>query len=298
MSASSGLSIRFWGVRGSFAVPGPKTVRYGGNTSCMEICAGDECVVVDCGSGVHDLGKAMLASGRKCATVLFTHTHLDHICGLPFFAPAYKPDFQVRFMAGHLLADIKLQDIFERLMDPVLFPVQPVVFKECAFHDLKVGEVLEFANGLAVSTECLNHPGGALGYRFDFNGRSIAVITDHEHGERAIDEAVERFVEGADIMVYDATYTDAEYRHHVGWGHSTWQEAVSLARRAGVAQPVMFHHHPERSDDEFDRLRDEIRAAFPAAEVAREGMRLEAGSVKPATADPTFVAREEPVGGR
>ncbi|WP_414831793.1 MBL fold metallo-hydrolase [Afifella sp. YEN Y35] len=279
MENHTGLSIRFWGVRGSYVVPGAKTVRYGGNTSCMEIKAGGQSLVVDCGSGVHDLGEAFLRAGKRRTTVLFTHTHLDHICGLPFFRPAYCRDFEVRFVAGHLLADIKLRDIFERLMDPVLFPVQPVVFKDCAFHDLSVGEELVFADGLRVTSECLNHPGGALGYRFDYRGSSIAIITDHEHGDQSKDKAVERFVRGCDIMVYDATYTAAEYRDHVGWGHSTWQEGVALARRAGVSRPVMFHHHPERSDDALDLLRAQMRKVYPAAEIACEGMVLHAGEV-------------------
>ncbi|WP_084175123.1 MBL fold metallo-hydrolase [Afifella pfennigii] len=298
MTEPASLSIRFWGVRGSYAVPGPATVRYGGNTSCMEVCAGEECMIVDCGSGVHNLGEAMLEEGKRSATVLFTHTHLDHICGLPFFRPAYREDFRVRFMAGHLPTDIRLQDIFERLMDPVLFPVQPAVFKDCAFQDIAVGETMRFGNGLTVTSECLNHTGGAIGYRFDFKGRSIVIVTDHEHGNKAIDEALERFVAGADIMVYDATYTDEEYRNYVGWGHSTWQEALKLAEKAGVRQPVLFHHHPERSDDDLDALRATIRTRFAMAEIAREGMRLEAGKPTPEAATTSTPRREAPVGSR
>ena len=273
-AVAGGFSVRFWGVRGSFPVPGPTTIRYGGNTACIEIRAGTERVMVDCGSGAHSLGNALSAEGCRAVSVLFTHTHLDHICGLPFFVPSYRADVDVHFFAGHLDGETTIRDVFRTFMDPTLFPVQPSIFRACTFTDFAPGDTLELPNGLIARTLLLNHPGNSIGYRIEWRGRSVSVITDHEHGNREIDDAIVEFVAGTEVMIYDAMFTEEEYADFVGWGHSTWEKALQIAERAGVHRPVTFHHAPHREDEALDAIRAAMRDLMANAEPAAEGMTI------------------------
>ncbi len=268
------LSVTFWGVRGSIPVPGPATLRYGGETTALEIHAGPHMVLIDCGSGARPLGLALAARGVTSVDLLFTHTHLDHVCGLPFFCPAYDPAVSVNLWAGHIPAGGSLEEIIARLMSPPIFPVPTTALRATRFHGFRAGETIEVREGLKVRTVALNHPGDATGYRIDWHGSSLAVITDHEHGDAVKDEAVAAFVEGCDVMVYDAMYSEAEYQRHVGWGHSTPERALALAEAAGVKMPVLFHHEPKRDDAALDAIRRDVKAGFPEAEVAREGMTI------------------------
>ncbi|NBN62603.1 MBL fold metallo-hydrolase [Pannonibacter tanglangensis] len=266
--------LRCWGVRGSTPTPGVDTLRYGGETTCFEIRAGDALVLVDCGSGARNLGTRLVTEGPRAFDLLFTHTHLDHICGLPFFKPAYDPRFTINAYAGHFTGDADLVDIICRIMSPPIFPVAATTLKAVTFRSFSAGQPIPRDDGLEIRTIRLNHPGGACGYRFTFGGRSICIITDHEHGDPEIDASLVAFVAGAEVMIYDAMFTDAEYEAYRGWGHSTWQKAVELARQAGVRTPVLFHHDPRRSDDELDEIGMAAAAAWPGTLVATEGMVL------------------------
>jgi len=269
------FSLRCWGVRGSTPAPGHKTLRYGGETACFELRAGDALVLIDCGSGARNLGMELCRAGSRSFDLLFTHTHLDHICGLPFFKPAYDPNFSVTAWAGHFQDGTCLMEIVSRIMSPPIFPVAAKTLKAVEFKTFRTGDILPRTDDLVIRTIRLNHPGGACGYRFDYHGKSICIITDHEHGDPEVDAALPEFVAGADIMIYDAMFTDAEYGKFVGWGHSTWQKAVELARTANVKTPVLFHHDPCRSDDELDEIGRAAADAYPGTLVAKEGMLLE-----------------------
>jgi phosphoribosyl 1,2-cyclic phosphodiesterase len=270
------LSVRFWGVRGSLPAPGAHTIRYGGETTCFEVMVGTRRIVVDCGSGGRPLGKLLAREGPRTTDVLFTHSHMDHICGLPFFAPAYDPAFDIRLWAGHVPSAEAHREVIERLMSPPIFPVPTTALCACAFRAFSAGESIEPQPGLVVDTCRLHHPGGATGYRFRHAGRTLCIITDHEHGHPDIDPEVERFVTGADVMVYDAMYTDAEYPQRIGWGHSTWQQALALSERASVRMPVIMHHEPSRTDDMLDDIQAAMEARFPGSRVAREGEEISA----------------------
>ncbi|MCG8445774.1 MAG: MBL fold metallo-hydrolase [Hyphomicrobiales bacterium] len=274
MADGGELSVTFWGVRGSYPVPGPETVRYGGNTTCLEVRAGGHLIVIDCGLGAIRLGKRIMADDVRRFSLFFTHTHLDHVNGLPFFRPFYDPSFDVRCWAGHLTPPDTLETVFSSLMARPLFPAKLTVLRECQLSHFKPGDRLKPQPGLEVGTVRLNHPGGATGYRFHWAGKTMAIITDHEHGDAAIDAAIVDFVSDADIMVYDATFTDAEYPAYQGWGHSTWQQMLRVADAAGVKTPVAFHHSPMRSDDALDAIAEEISAQHKSAVIAKEGMTL------------------------
>ncbi|MEM7693826.1 MAG: MBL fold metallo-hydrolase [Pseudomonadota bacterium] len=262
------LSVSFWGVRGSIPAPGPDTLRYGGETTAMEVRLGARRVLIDCGSGVRMAGAALRMEAIDRLDVLFTHTHLDHICGLPFFCLAYDPAIRVNLWAGHIPPGGTLNEIVERLMSPPIFPVATSALNNTHFCNFACGDTIDLGEGLTVRTTRLNHPGRATGYRFDHEGASLAIVTDHEHGDAAIDSALEAFVQGASLMIYDAMYTDDEYQNFVGWGHSTPGQGLALAERAGVGHTVLFHHDPKRGDDALDAL----AAALPTrASFARQG---------------------------
>jgi phosphoribosyl 1,2-cyclic phosphodiesterase len=266
------LSLKLWGVRGSTPTPGPSTLRYGGETTCFEIHAGDDIFMIDCGSGARNLGMELHARPPAEYDLFFTHTHLDHICGLPFFTPAYDDRFSINAWAGHFADSSGLMDIICRIMSPPIFPVAANTLRAVTFRNFRAGGEIERKGAARLTTVALNHPGGATGYRIAHEGKSICVITDHEHGDAEVDRAVRRFVEGADVMIYDAMYTDEEYARYAGWGHSTWQKGVELGLEAGISQVVLHHHDPRRSDDALDAIGEEASRRHPGAVVGREGM--------------------------
>ncbi|CAN0464827.1 unnamed protein product, partial [Discosporangium mesarthrocarpum] len=275
LASNGDFVVRFWGVRGSIACPGPETVRYGGNTSCLEVRCGDRLLILDAGSGLRRLGMSLLGNGPINADILFTHTHFDHITGLPFFAPLFAPENSFGLWSGHLLPEQDIETVLCEMMMAPLFPVPMEVMAAAkTFNDFNCGETLSFGDAIRVRTGPLNHPNRATGYRIEFGGRSICYITDTEHVGDALDENILALIEGTDYFIYDSTYTDEEYPNHIGWGHSTWQRGVALAEAAGVGTYVAFHHDPSHDDDFMDDIARRIDAARPGSIVAREGMTL------------------------
>jgi phosphoribosyl 1,2-cyclic phosphodiesterase len=275
MVTSGRVSVRFWGVRGSIACPGPETVRYGGNTSCVEIRCGDHLLIMDGGTGLRELGGALLKNGPINADLFYTHTHFDHICGLPFFGPAYVRGNKIRLWAGHLLPEHCLEDVLCGMMMAPLFPVpMSLLTTQVSFKDFRCGETLHPRPGIRLRTGALNHPNGATGYRVEYGGKSIAYITDTEHRKTGLDANVLALIEGADIFIYDSTYTEAEYPSHLDWGHSTWEEGIRLADAAKVKTFVIFHHDPSHDDAFMDGVGSAARKLRPSSIVAREGMVL------------------------
>lgn len=268
------FSIKFWGVRGSIPCPGPRTVRYGGNTSCIEIRCGQHRMIFDGGSGLRELGLELVRDPPDRVDLFFTHTHYDHVCGVPFFKPAYLGATRIDFWAGHLPPGMSLRQVLCEVMAAPLFPVPLTCFRDCQFHDFPCGDVLQPVPGVDLRTCRLNHPNGACGYRIDYRGRSVCIITDTEHVPGTLDQTVVDFVRSADIMIYDATYTDEEFPKYVTWGHSTWQEALRVADAAGVRVAVPFHHDPNHDDAFLDRIEAAAAAVRPGTVFAREGLVL------------------------
>lgn len=276
------LRVQFWGTRGSIPSPGPKTVRYGGNTPCVEVRTDDGwLLILDAGTGVRELGRSLIerANGAPIGGDIFlTHAHWDHIQGLPFFGPIFQRGNRFTIWGSKSL-ETSIDRVVRDQMSPVVFPV---AFEQLDavvdFRELAEGEEAA-GTGYTVRAHPVRHPGGALGYRFmSGNGEdgALVYISDNEMNPSAKYDAPKQwraklveFVRGARVLIHDTMYTREEYDHHRGWGHSTYQDAVQLALDAGVQQLVLFHHKPERTDDEVDRRVEECREL-----VARRGSTL------------------------
>jgi phosphoribosyl 1,2-cyclic phosphodiesterase len=275
MTEQNTFKLKFWGVRGSIPCPGPDTVKYGGNTTCFEITCGKKRIIIDAGTGIRLLGKTILLEEDNVldSDLFFTHTHMDHIAGLPFFVPVYNPNNNLRLYAGHLAPPHNLDSIIDTmLMKDPLFPVPSKLIEQaCNFIDFKCGKTFDLGDGILIKTAKLNHPNGACGYRIEYEGKAIAICTDTEHFEDELDPNVIELSQDADIMVYDSAYTDEEYPRFKGWGHSTWQEAIKVAKAANVKRTFLFHHDPSHDDDRMDEIGALAAAAHPSVEVAVEG---------------------------
>ena len=271
--SSIAYSFTFWGVRGSIACPTPRHVGYGGNTSCIEVSAGDRKIILDAGTGLRELGRKLLRDGVKKADLLLTHTHWDHINGFPFFTPAYNPDLEINIMAGHLTDKGGIQRVLSVQMDNPMFPVPlEAMTANITFTDFHAGEEFELYPGVNVRTAPLNHPNGSTAYRVEYEGKSCVYVTDTEHVPGETDERIVELIRDADLVVYDSTYTEDEFPAKVGWGHSTWNEGVRLCRLANVKKMAIFHHEPDHFDDFMDALQEEAQRVWHGAFVCREGM--------------------------
>jgi phosphoribosyl 1,2-cyclic phosphodiesterase len=288
---SLSMDIEFWGVRGSIPVPGPTTVRYGGNTSCVLVRLSGGDLVFDAGTGIRELGRAMMKAGCPSRIDVFlSHVHWDHIQGFPFFAPAMKKGVKIGIHGMNSL-ERTLESVVEGQMEGPTFPIGlKQMGADIDFEALEAGAILPLENEpgkpwASVSCAHLNHPNGVYGYRVveASTGVSFVYATDTEHVEGKIDRTLVRLAQGADVLVYDGMFTDEEYPTRRGWGHSTWREGFKVAMEAGVKTFVVFHHDPARTDDAMDELKakvtEEAKRLDPsiAIEFAREGLSLRIG---------------------
>ncbi len=276
------MEIRFWGVRGSVASPGPETARVGGNTSCVSVQCGEQTVILDAGTGLRALGQSLLTSrppGTPVqATLLLSHVHWDHIQGLPFFSPLYIPGTSL-LIAGTMPAErsVSLATTLETQMSAPHFPVRLAdVGATLGMKNLPSGSATRLGD-VTVTTAELDHPGGVTAYRLDYQGRSVVYATDVEHGA-ALDSRLVKLARGADVLIYDAQYTPEEYPHKRGWGHSTFAVGTEIARAAGVSELLLFHHDPTRGDDAVEAIEARARQLFSATRAAREGMIIDLAS--------------------
>ena len=266
------MSVRFWGVRGSLPCPGPQTLRYGGNTACVEVRCGDRLLVLDGGSGLRQLGQALMHRGPLETDILFSHFHIDHVIGMLFFGPAYEPANRFRLWSARSKSGMALADALGKLMSEPLFPVGTEAFKAILeFCDFRTGETLDLGAGIVVHTAALNHPGGASGYRIEYGGKAVAYLSDMEKGRDELEPSLLALANSADLLIYDSNFTDEEYEEHVGWGHSTWREGVRLAETANVKLLALFHHDPSHDDERMEAIAAAAQALRPATLVAREG---------------------------
>jgi len=276
--------VKFWGVRGSIPTPGPGTAYYGGNTSCVEVRCGDEIIILDAGTGLRALGTALMNEFKNHPlnlTLLLTHTHWDHIHGLPFFAPIYNPKCRLRIL-GAVGARKGLAEALTGQMESTYFPVpfskvpgniEVEEFKELNFD---IGPVL-------VRAQRANHPGLCVGYRLFTPDGLVCFFPDTEPRTGGEDREMIDFVRDADLLILDSQYDVDEYKTHVGWGHGCVDDSVALALQANARHLCLFHHDPDHNDERIDRLikrgRQLVRKkrAKLKVDAAREGMTVQLG---------------------
>ena len=301
------MRIKFWGVRGSIPCPGPQTVKYGGNTACLELRFDDpdRQIIIDAGSGIRELGNFMMAhdlpKGAIDTDLYLSHTHWDHIMGFPFFVPIYLPTTRLRVHGPVTHEADTLEKIVGGQMTYRYFPVREAELAARIEYDhLKEGR-FDLGDGIALTTKYLNHPILCLGYRFEYRGKVLCTAYDTEpytnifctdpadpsydeamaaEGElvaREQNEIMAAFVAGADLLIYDSQYTDDEFDGKVGWGHSTVEHAVRVAQANNVKQLALFHHDPMRTDDQLDAIAarlGELAGGDLHAFFAREGLEV------------------------
>ncbi len=291
--------IKFWGTRGSIAVPSPDTLRYGGNTTCVELRADDEIIVLDAGSGIRPLGIALdreFQARPIRLSLLITHAHWDHIQGFPFFKPAYDSKNEIRIF-GFDGAGATFREI---MAEPMKSPFFPITMRELsAKMDINKLNEMKFSLGkLDIHAAFVNHPGVCAGYRIFTSAGSVAFLPDHEpyefflHTARAkqlspeqareiaADQhaALVQFLRGSDILILDTQYTDQEYTKHIGWGHGSISSAVSLALEAEVQTLLLFHHDPSHDDEMVDKMVESAREL-----VIKSGSHLEVAGAQQGT---------------
>lgn len=282
------LSVRFLGVRGSIATSHDAQRLVGGNTACLEICTDETRIIVDAGTGLRTLGNERLAAGIKHSTILLSHLHWDHVAGLPFFSPIYIPGHRVHIATGPN-GTMPLEQAMQRLFVAPFFPVEyATVAEQLVLRELAPRETFMIGD-ITVTMAKLNHPDPVYGFRFEHDGQTIVYATDTEH-YACVDPTLKKLAAGADILIYDAQYTPAEYPSKVGWGHSTWAAGADLARAAGVPQLVLFHHDPDRTDVQVAAIEADARANLPGTVAAREGMILLANDAQSMSAPSASVA--------
>lgn len=283
------MHVRFWGARGSLATPGPTTVRYGGNTSCVEITTpGGALIIIDCGTGIRGLGQHLLATGPKTLKghILISHTHWDHIHGIPFFGPFFEAGNEWDLYAPKGVRQ-SLRDALEGQMQYSYFPVQlDELGAEIRYHELVEG-AFRIADA-TIRTRYLNHPALTFGYRIEAEGAAVVYASDHEPHSRHLADGIGEiggedlrhceFLAGADLVIHDAQYIAEEYPQKFGWGHSTVEYAVAVCRAAGVKRVALTHHDPSRDDDAIDRIVTKARADLRHVASAMEVMAATEGA--------------------
>lgn len=280
------MQLTFWGVRGSIATGGPQFMRVGGNTTCLEVQHGNERLILDAGTGVRALGDKLMresrALGRKVdARFLFSHLHWDHIQGFPFFAPAFVPTSKIQLFGPRGEDGVtSLKAALAQQMSPPSFPVSLEAMASSK-HFSTIDDKDELQLGpFSVHMRRLCHPQGVLGFRIEAGGKSLCFATDTEHAEGGeLDESLLELARNADLLVYDAQYTPAEYRGENGtgpcrrgWGHSTYEAAAMIAKAAGAKRLALFHHDPTHDDDMVEAIEAESKRLFAASFAAREQM--------------------------
>jgi len=266
------FDLRFWGVRGGIPTTNAETLRFGGNTPCVEVHCGDHLIILEAGTGIRPFGLALDQSRPIHADIFFSVSRFDHACGLPFFGAGYNPANNFKVWAGHLGPGGSIEQNLTELMTSPLFPI-PLSFIGGlkAWGDFTAGDEFEPRDGIRVRTAALNNPSGATGYRVEYGGKALGYVSNTGHQTDQPDETVLALIEDCDLVIYDSYYYDEEIAKGALRGHSTWQEGLRLCQAAGAKRMAAFQHHPDHLDDELEQVQTVLDARLPGSFVASEG---------------------------
>ena len=293
------VKIRFWGVRGSIASPGPNTVRYGGNTSCIQVTtdAGDQ-IILDAGTGIRGVGMELMKNLPAKCSIFISHTHWDHIQGLPFFIPMFVPGNEIDLYGGaDPVSRLDLKEVLNRQMEYAYFPVRQAELKASIEHfNVKDSDEIQVGSA-TVKCVLMNHPVLTFGFLVKADGKSVFFTGDHEDPYNIYEpeddfyeeyesliaqksEAIIGPVRGVDVLIGDSSYTKDEYPAKIGWGHNTFEKCIAMANNAGAKKLFFTHHEPNRTDDQLEAIIDDLRTRFPKEDgnpelaVAQEGLEI------------------------
>jgi len=266
------MEIKFWGVRGSIPTPGSEFSEFGGNTSCVEVKIDENLIVFDMGSGLKNLGESIINRNIRKFDILISHFHYDHTCGLPFFRPAFTTGYKFSIRSGILTTREQTKKVLQKQISSPSFPITIDEFlADVEYNSFKVKKDFYIGKEIKIKTILLNHPDGAVGYRVENKNKSICYITDHEHDLKRQNKELMNFVKDTDALIYDCTYDDEDFKNYIGWGHSTWQEAVRMAQKSSVKKLFVYHHNPENNDNEMKNIESKCAKINKDYLVAREG---------------------------
>lgn len=271
------MKIRFWGVRGTRPVPGKKTMKYGGNTSCVEISAGEEVMIMDAGTGIVNFGDEILKNKVEKVSLFITHTHWDHIQGLPMFKPLYQKDFTLDIYGPETFSS-ELEKVLSKQMSPEFYPISwESLPSNKSVMQLKAQDTVDIGGQMKVTAFNASHTCACLNYKIEHEGKVCIYATDNEWEKSGKNELME-IIKDCDLLILDTFFTDEEYygingnASRIGWGHGSWQKGVEMAKRCNVKRLVMFHHGENRFDEELEAIEKEAKAVFGAVSAAKEGM--------------------------
>ena len=271
------MKVRFWGVRGSIPVPGPDTIRIGGNTPCVEVQTTDrEVIILDAGTGIRLLGLDLVQRpvDRLIGVLLFSHTHWDHIQGLPFFSPVRLRNSRLVIL-GERRVDRRLDQVLAGQMSDAYLPFTLAdLHADLLIKEVHDGEKFVVGNDTTVFPRRLYHPGGVFGYRISCHGKAVVYASDVNHPPEGPDPRVVELAQDADLLIHDAQFTPEEKQERQGWGHSSWLEAIQVGQDANVQRLALFHHDPLHTDDRLEDIEKQAQEVFPHTFLAREGMEI------------------------
>ncbi|WP_052046014.1 MBL fold metallo-hydrolase [Candidatus Paracaedibacter symbiosus] len=267
------MKVTFWGTRGSYPIASPQTIKVGGRTSCVSVEFDQQLIIFDAGTGLISLGEDSRLQYYTQATILLSHLHHDHIMGIPFFKPIFLKEWTLNFYSGHAAPFGGLEKALQTCFSPPYFPVPWEDFPATRhYHEFEPGRPLSIGStDVMLETMALDHPGGACGYRLSQQGHTIVYLTDTKHSNLLRPEFI-RFSQGADMLIYDSTFTDTEFDQHPDWGHSTWKEATAVAKAAKVKSLALFHHNPDHSDEEMQDILTQAQAEFAGTILGTDGL--------------------------